>query len=85
MSNSSTIKKMTVNEIRDFKKSLKTINPIQDGHFRCCSWMRGVKIPRIVPKLCHTHPTMMKLGTAISYLRKSKKMYASRDTLPDFC
>ena len=33
-------------------------------------------------KICHTFPTMMKLGTGISYL---KKTYKSRDTPLEFC
>ena len=32
-------------------------------------WGRG-KRP---PKICHTYPTMMKLGTVILYLKKFKK------------
>ena len=36
-------------------------------------------------KICHTYPTMMKLGTVIPYLRKTQKMYKSRDTSLDFC
>ena len=38
-----------------------------------------------LPKFPHTHPTMMKLGTVIPYLRKTQKMYKSRDTSLDFC
>ena len=43
-------------------------NPIQDGLFWGCSRMGGgeAKIPPI-PKICHTYPTMTKLGTVISY------------------
>ena len=33
-----------------------------------------------LPKIRHTYPTMMKLGTVIPYLRKIQKMYKSRDT-----
>ena len=33
----------------------------------------------------HTYPTMMKLGTVISYLTKIQKIYESRDTPPEFC
>ena len=28
-----------------------------------------------LPKICHTYPTMMKLGTVIPYLKKKKKIY----------
>ena len=38
----------------------------------------GQKVP--LPKICHTHPTMMKLGTVIPYLKKIQKIYESRDT-----
>ena len=61
------------------------INSIQDGHFRGCSRMgRGAKRPPL-PKICHTYPTMMKLGIVIPYLKKTQKIYESRDTPPDFC
>ena len=36
-------------------------------------------------KICHTYPTMIKLGTVIPYLKKIQKMYESRDTHPEFC
>ena len=36
-------------------------------------------------KICHIYPTKMKLGTIIPYLKKTKKIYESRDTLLDFC
>ena len=54
------------------------INPIQDGHFRGCSQIGG-------PKICHTYPAMMKLGTVIPYLKKIQKIYESRDTPSNFC
>ena len=44
----------------------------------------GAKRPPL-PKICHTYPTMMKLGTIISYLTKIQKIYESRGTPPDFC
>ena len=28
-----------------------------------------------LPKICHTFPTMMKLGTAIPYLKEIQKIY----------
>ena len=64
----------------------RDINPIQDGLFRGCSpmWRGETKNPSL-PKLCHTFPTMMKLGTVISYLRKIQKLYESRDTPYEFC
>ena len=39
----------------------------------------------LLPKICHLYPTMMKLGTVISYLKKIKKIYESRDTSLEFC
>ena len=32
-----------------------------------------------------THPTMMKLGTVIPYLKEIQKIYKSRDTPFEFC
>ena len=37
-----------------------------------------------LPKICHTHPTTIKLGRVIPYLRKTQKIYKSRDTSLDF-
>ena len=43
------------------------LNPIQDGHFRGCSRMRGGRgggrKKASFPKICHTYSTMMKLGS----------------------
>ena len=38
-----------------------------------------------LPRIRHTNPTMMKLGTVIPYLKKIQKMYKSRDTPLGFC
>ena len=38
-----------------------------------------------LPKICHTYPTMMKLGTVIPYPKKIQKMYESPDTPLEFC
>ena len=43
----------------------------------------GQKDP--LPKVCHTYPTMMKLGTVIPFPDKILKLYESRDTPLDFC
>ena len=43
----------------------------------------GAKGP--LPKICHTYPTMVKLGTIIPYLKDTQKMYESRDTPLEFC
>ena len=53
-------------------------NPIQDGLFRGCFFGP-------LPKICHTDPTMMKLGTVIPYLRKVQKINKSRNTCLEFC
>ena len=53
------------------------INPIQDAH----GW--GDKKGHL-PKICHTYPAMMKFGTVITYLRKTQKIYESRDTPFEF-
>ena len=49
------------------------LNPIQDGHFRGFSRMRGGGKKAPLPKICHIYPTMMKLGTVIPYLKKIQK------------
>ena len=41
---------------------MPSINPVQDGPFWGCSRMREAKRPLLI-KICHTYPTMMKLGT----------------------
>ena len=38
-----------------------------------------------LPKICHTYPAMMKLGTVIPYLRRICKIYESRDNPLEFC
>ena len=38
-----------------------------------------------LPKISHTYPTMIKLGTVIPYLRKIQKIYKSCDTSLEFC
>ena len=38
-----------------------------------------------LPKVCHTYPTTMKLGTVIPYLKKIQKIYESRETPPEYC
>ena len=37
------------------------------------------------PKICHTYPTMMKLGRVIPYLKKTQRIYESPNTPLDFC
>ena len=65
-------------------------NSTQDGLLRGCSPIMGggsgggggKKAPFL--KICHTYPTMMKLGTVIPYLKKIQKIYESRDTPLEF-
>ena len=64
--------------------NITSFNPIQDGYFRGCSRMGVTRIPPCPSKICHTYPTMMKLGTVIPYLKKIPKIYESRDTPPKF-
>ena len=33
-----------------------------------------------LPKICHTYPAIMKLGTVTPYLKKIQKIYELRDT-----
>ena len=40
---------------------------------------------RPLSKICHTYPTVMKVGTVIPYLKEIQKIFESRDTPPDFC
>ena len=62
-------------------------NPIQDELFRGCSliWWGGGGKKAPLPKICHTYPAMMKLGTVIPYPKKIQKIYESRDTPLEFC
>ena len=54
------------------------------GFFEAAHGWRGAFWPPL-PKICHTYPTLMKLGTGIPYLRKTQKIYKSRDTSFEFC
>ena len=55
------------------------INPIQDSSFWGClrmmregGWVGGKET--LVPEICHTYRTMMKLETVIPYLKKIKQI-----------
>ena len=48
-------------------------------------WGEGGVKRYTLPKICHTYPTMMKLGNIIPYLKKIKKICKSHETLPEFC
>ena len=55
------------------------------GFFKAAhGWKVGAKkVP--LPKIYHTYPTMMKLGTVIPYANKIQKIYESSDTPLEFC
>ena len=36
-------------------------------------------------KICHTYPTLMKIGTVKLYLKKIQNLHKSRDTPLDLC
>ena len=63
---------------------MSVLNPTEMDFFGAVhGWGVGKKVP--LPKICHTYPIMMKLGTVIPYLKKIQKIYESRDAPPDFC
>ena len=45
----------------------------------------GVEQKEPLPKICHTYPTVMKLGKVLPYLKKIRKIYESSGTLHEFC
>ena len=45
----------------------------------------GVAKRPSLPKIRHTYPTMMKLGTVIPYLKKIQELYESLDTPFQLC
>ena len=45
----------------------------------------GGQIGPPIPKIFHTYPTMMKLGTDIPCSQKIQKIYESRSTPFEFC
>ena len=53
------------------------------GIFGAAHGWEGQKDP--FPKICHTYPTMMKLGRVILYLKKIQKIFQSLDIPPEFC
>ena len=60
-----------------FYNSFRNLNPIKNGLFQGCITM-GVGVCDVgksiaLFKICHTNPTMIKLGRVIPYLKKVKK------------
>ena len=43
------------------------------------------KSPSPLSEICHTYPTMMRLGAVVPYLKKIQKIYKSCDTPHEFC
>ena len=69
-------------DFRTFAKRHLTLTLFRMGIFRAAhGW--GAKRPPL-PKISHTYPTMMKLGTVIPYPKKIKKIYESCDTPLEF-
>ena len=62
-----------------------TLTLFRMGFFGAAHEWGGAFCPPPPSKICHTYPTIMKLGTDIPYLRKIQKMYKSRDTFLEFC
>ena len=67
------------------KKTLKgALILFRMGFFRAAhGWGRPKRSP--LPKIRHTYPTMMKVGTVIPYPKKIQKIYEPRDTPLEFC
>ena len=63
------------------KKIILTL--LRMGLFGAANGWEDKKAP--IPKICHTYPAVIKLGTVIPYLKKIRKIYESRDTLLEFC
>ena len=63
----------------DFSKG--TVNPISGWVFQ---WLL-TDAHMMVPKICHTYPTIMKLGTVITYLNRIQNICESHDTPFEFC
>ena len=67
----------------------QTFNPIQDGLFQEClqvpegdgGWVGKATLLKVF----RTYPRLIKLGTVIPYLKKTRKRYESRDIPLGFC
>ena len=54
------------------------------GFFGTVEGLGKPKAPTSLYKICHTYPTMIKLGAVTPFLKKFQKIYESRDTPLDF-
>ena len=66
-------------------KALDDFNPIDNGPFFTRPLMDWEAIKAPLAKTCFTYPTMMTLGTVISYPKKIQKIQKSRDAALEFC
>ena len=66
-------------------KALDDFNPIDHEPFCSRLLMDWETIKAPLPKTCFTYPTMMTLGTVISYPKKIQKIQKSRDAALEFC
>ena len=64
--------------------TFENLTLLRRGIFGAVTDGGGTKRPPF-HKICNTYPTMMKLGTVISYLKKIQKIYESCGTPPEFC
>ena len=56
------------------------------GFFGAAPGWWGAKSPSpFLPKICHTYPIVMKLGTVMPYLKSIQKLYESSDTPLELC
>ena len=53
--------------------------------YRVQGWGGGECKKVLLPKICHTYSTKMKLSTVRPYLKKIQKMYESCDIPLAFC
>ena len=74
--------KRRISEVGNSPSKL-SLNPIQ-GLFRTAHRWGWVKRSPL-SKICHTYPTLMKLGTLIPYLKRIQKVHKSRGTPLEFC
>ena len=83
------LSKLFNREVKNWKLSIKItllllLTLFRMGFLRAAhGWGRGFLGP--LPKIRHTCPTIMKLGTVIPYLSKIQKMYKSHDTSLEVC